>query len=602
MVPTAFVVLDELPLTVNGKVDRRALPAPEAEAGEEYVAPRTDAEKTLAGIWADVLGVERVGVHDNFFALGGDSISALRAAGRVRMVLDGELSSRTLFDHPTVETLARALAATAVPGACAEPVIPRVERDGTLPLSHGQERLAFLADFARGDSAYNTGLALRVSGDIDVSALRTALVGLVARHEALRTTFAGGGQYVHEDVALPMRVVDLAAEAEGVRPAALRRTLQDEQATPFDLDGGPLVRVLVVRLSEREHVLALSMHHIVTDGWSMGVIIRELSTLYAAAVRGEDIVLPEPRIHYPDFAVWQRENLAGGVFDGQLDYWRDKLSGLEPLELPTDRPRPAVRTSDGALHTFAIPSGLVERLRAAAQERGASLFMGLTAVTQLLLSRYSGRRDIAVGTVASGRGHKELENLVGFFVNTLVLRTRIDESAGFGELLSQVRATTLDAFAHQDVPFDRVVDVAEPERDPSRSPLVQALVVLQNSLGLEGEFAGRPAKREFVPRATAKFDVSWEFWAQDGGLTAELEYSTDLFDAATVERMCRHWIALAEVAVASPMAPLDRLECLDPVERELALGEWAGPGVGVGGCSVVELVAGRVGAVPGAVA
>ncbi|MER6505084.1 condensation domain-containing protein, partial [Streptomyces sp. NPDC001455] len=602
MVPSAFVVLDALPLNVNGKVDRRALPAPEAETGEEYVAPRTDAEKILAGVWSDVLGVERVGVHDNFFALGGDSISALRAVGRVRTVIGGELSSRTLFAHPTVETLARALAAPGVPGASAEPAIPRVERAGPLPLSYGQERLAFLADFAPGDSTYNTGLALRVFGDVDASALRTALVGLVARHEVLRTTFADGRQHVQQDIEVPVREVDLVAEADDARPDALLRVLQEEQAAPFDLDGGPLIRVLVVRLSERVHVLVLSMHHIVTDGWSMGVITRELSALYAAAVRGEEAALPEPRIQYPDFAVWQRENLTGGAFDGQLDYWRDKLSGLEPLELPTDRPRPAVRTSAGALHTFEVPVNLVDRLRAAGQERGASLFMGLTAVTQLLLSRYSGRRDITVGTVASGREHTELENLVGFFVNTLALRTRIDESVSFGEMLSAVRATTLDAFAHQDVPFDRVVDAAEPERDPSRSPLVQALVVLQNSLGLEAEFASCPAKREFVPRVTAKFDVSWEFWEENGGLTAELEYSTDLFDASTVERMCRHWTALAEAVVASPTTPLARLECLDPGERELALAQWAGPGVGVGGRSVVELVAGRVAVVPGAVA
>ncbi|MFE7463342.1 amino acid adenylation domain-containing protein, partial [Streptomyces sp. NPDC057499] len=606
MVPSAFVVLDELPLTVNGKVDRKALPAPASEAAEEYVAPRTAAEETLAGIWADVLGLEQVGVHDDFFALGGDSIAALRAIGRVRAALGGDLSSRTLFDHPTVERLATALAPSSgagTPGGNAEPVITRADRDGLLPLSPGQERLAFLADFAPDDTSYNTGLALRIAGDLDHRALRTALTGLVARHEALRTTFDGHHQHVHDDIPVPVRTADLTAEPAATRDETLRRILQDEQAVPFDLSRGPLVRVLTVRLGPDEHVLALSLHHIVTDGWSMGVMVRELGALYTAALRGEQPKLPEITLDYADFATWQRARSESGVYEEGVRHWREALAGLEPLELPTDRPRPAVRTSAGALHTFEIPAVLADRLKAAGRERGASLFMALTAVTQLLLSRYTGRQDIAVGTVTSGRERPELADLVGFFVNTLVLRTHVDEAQGFGALLSAVRETTLDAFAHQDVPFDRVVDAVEPERDPSRSPLFQALVVLQNSLGLDGSFAGLPARRTHVPRTAAKFDLSWEFWEeQGGGLAAELEYNTDLFDAVTVERMCRHWLFLAGVVAAAPEESLSRVVLLDSRERDLALGEWAGPGVGSGGRSVVELVAERVGVVPGAVA
>ncbi|MFF4097779.1 amino acid adenylation domain-containing protein, partial [Streptomyces sp. NPDC001834] len=601
MVPSAFVVLDELPLTVNGKVDRRALPAPEAEsgAGEEYVAPRTDTEKILAGIWADVLGVEQVGVHDDFFALGGDSISSLKVVSRLRGALGTGMSPRALFDHPTVA----ALAGQAAGDEPEEPGIRPAPRTGPLPLSFAQERLWFLDNFTPGGTEYNISAALRLTGELDVVALRAAVAGLVARHEALRTTFDSvdgqGVQTVHapEDSEVAVRVVEAAGED------GLRAVLADEAALPFDLRNGPLTRVVLVRLSECEHVLALSMHHIVTDGWSMGVVTRELSALYTAAVRGEDASLAELPVQYPDFAVWQREHLAGEALDGQLDYWRGKLAGLEPLELPTDRPRPAVRTSAGALHAFEVSSELANRLTRLSQERGASLFMALTAVTQLLLSRYSGQRDIAVGTVVSGRERAEIEDLVGFFVNTLVLRSRIDESVGFGELLSDVRETTLDAFAHQDVPFSRLIEELAPERDTSRTPLVQALVALQNTPMGAFELPGLRVEDEAVPREAAQFELSLHFQQTDGGgLAAVAEFNTDLFDAATVERMCRHWIALAEVAVASPMAPLDRLECLDPVERELALGEWAGPGVGVGGCSVVELVAGRVGAVPGAVA
>ncbi|MER6505154.1 condensation domain-containing protein, partial [Streptomyces sp. NPDC001455] len=336
---------------------------------------------------------------------------------------------------------------------------------------------------------------------------------------------------------------------------------------------------------------------------SMGVITRELSALYAAAVRGEEAALPEPRIQYPDFAVWQREHLAGDALDGQLDYWRGKLDGLEPLELPTDRPRPAVRTSAGALHTFEVPVSLVDRLRAAGQERGASLFMGLTAVTQLLLSRYSGQRDIAVGTAVSGRERTELENLVGFFVNTLVLRTRIDDARTFGEYLDDVRSTVLDAFAHQDVPFSRLIEELAPERDTSRTPLVQAFVSLQNTPPGEFRLPGLQATEHAVPREAAQFELGLHFQETDGGgLAAVVEFSTDLFDRSTVERLCRHWLTLAEQLLADPRLRLSRAGMLETDELEQALLGWSGPGVGVGGRSVVELVAGRVAVVPGAVA
>ncbi|MFF4097585.1 amino acid adenylation domain-containing protein, partial [Streptomyces sp. NPDC001834] len=600
MVPSAFVVLDELPLTVNGKVDRKALPAPAYETAQEHVAPRTDAERALAALWADVLGVEKVGVHDDFFALGGDSISSLKVVSRLRGVLGTALSPRALFDHPTVAALAGQIA---LDEPADEAGVLPAPRTGPLPLSFAQERLWFLHDFDREGVEYNITGALRLTGDLDVAALRAAMAGLVARHEALRTTFDSvdgrGVQSVHapEDIDVPVRTVALSA------PEDLDAALAAEAAIPFDLRTGPLVRALLVRLSECEHVLVLAMHHIVTDGWSMGVITRELSALYAAAVRGEDAALPEPRIQYPDFAVWQRAHLAGDALDGQLAHWRGKLAGLEPLELPTDRPRPAVRTSAGALHTFDVPVSLVDRLKAAGQERGASLFMGLTAVTQLLLSRYSGQRDIAVGTAVSGRERTELEDLVGFFVNTLVLRTRIDDARTFGEFLEDVRSTVLDAFAHQDVPFSRLIEELAPERDTSRTPLVQAFVSLQNTPPGEFRLPGLQVTEHAVPREVAQFELGMHFQETDGGgLAAVVEFSTDLFDRTTVERLCRHWLMLAEQLLADPRLRLSRAGMLEADELAQALLGWAGPGVGVGGCSVVELVAGRVGAVPGAVA
>ncbi|MGW6240423.1 non-ribosomal peptide synthase/polyketide synthase [Streptomyces sp. NPDC055094] len=607
MVPSAFVVLDELPLTVNGKVDRRALPAPDTEGGAEYVAPRSDKEQLLCRIWAEVLGVDRVGVQDDFFARGGDSITGLKVMLRVQKAVGCELSTRTVFDHPTVSAMAEAVARAQTPerahASSQVTAIAPASRDGELPLSYGQERLWFLDDFAPGGVEYNTGLALRLAGHLDLAALRTALDGLTARHEALRTTFGGRVQTVESTVAVPLRVVDLCAKNDADRPHALDKVLRTEQSTPFDLATGPLFRVLAVRLGAREHVLVLSMHHIVTDGWSMGVITRELAALYAAAVRGEDAQLPELPVQYPDFAVWQRERLTGDAHARQLDYWREQLDGLQPLELPTDRPRPAVRTSAGALHTFQVPGELARRLARSGQRRGASLFVVLTAVTQLLLSRYSGQRDVAVGTVVSGRERAELEGLVGFFVNTLVLRARIDQDRhSFDDLLDHVRTTALDAFAHQEVPFDRVVDALAPERDPSRTPLVQALIVLQNSVDMEGDFAGLAARREPVPRESSRFDLTLEFWESPSGLTAELEFNTDLFDAETVERLCGHWLVLAERVVAEPSVPVVRVGMLGGAELERLLMGWAGPGVGVGERSVVELIQDRIAAAPGAVA
>ncbi|MEU9763662.1 amino acid adenylation domain-containing protein [Streptomyces sp. NPDC047987] len=567
MVPSVFVVLDELPLTVNGKVDRRALPAPEAEsgAGEEYVAPRTDTEKILAGIWADVLGVEQVGVHDDFFALGGDSISSLKVVSRLRGALGTGMSPRALFDHPTVAALAGQVAGDEPE----EPGIRPAPRTGPLPLSFAQERLWFLDDYDRDGVEYNVVTALRLTGELDVVALRAAVAGLVARHEALRTTFDSvdgqGVQTVHAPGELEV----------AVRETGLDEAFHEAVSIPFDLVAGPLFRVLLARCSEREHVLVLAMHHIVTDGWSMGVITRELSALYTAAVRGEKADLPKSPVQYPDFAVWQRERLdTDGALDKELAYWKNKLADLEPLELPTDRPRPAVRGTGGALHAFDVPAALTDRLTETGRTRGASLFMSLTAVTQLLLSRFAGRRDVALGTVVSGRERAELENLVGFFVNTLVLRTTIDEARSFDDLLTQVRGTVLDAFAHQDVPFSRLIEELAPERDTSRTPLVQAMLVLQNTPRPEFELPGVRVTEFVPPRDTAQFDLHLEFQpGRDGGLEAVMVHS-DLFDAATADRLARHWLALAKALTAAPALPLRAHDPMDAAERRLLLDSW----------------------------
>ncbi|WP_326812222.1 amino acid adenylation domain-containing protein [Streptomyces scopuliridis] len=605
MVPSAFVVLDALPLTANGKVDRRALPAPDLEIAEEYVGPRTETERAVAAVWTDVLGIERIGVHDNFFSRGGDSISSLQVVSRIRDACGVALSPRALFDRPTVAGLASVvdedalLSATALGGT----VVP-VPRDGELPLSFAQERLWFLDEFAKSSVEYNVVDALRLTGVLDIDALRSAVSALVARHEALRTTFdsvEGRGVQRVRDAADAMADVAFRT-AEVSDSAELDDALRAEAARPFDLRTGPLLRVLLLRMrtpgapsrpvpqpapqpqpeagdadpSERTtHVLVLSMHHIVTDGWSMGVITRELSALYAAAIRGVDPALPELPVQYPDFAAWQRAD-AEGPLTGQLPYWREQLAGIETLDLPVDRPRPAVRTPVGALYSFDVPDGLARRLREAGQgqgqgqrqPQGTSLFMTLTAVTQLLLSRWTGQQDIALGTAVAGRERAELENLVGFFVNTLVLRTRVDESRSFTDLLAEARETVLQAFAHQDVPFSALVDTLAPDRDTSRTPLVQAMVSLQNTPDEPLDLLGVQVAPVPVPRETAQFDLTFGFQDHDGSMAAGIEYSTDLFDPASIERLARHWLNLAEAVLAAPAAPLYGIDTLAATERE----------------------------------
>ncbi|HEV2783795.1 MAG TPA: amino acid adenylation domain-containing protein, partial [Actinophytocola sp.] len=575
MVPSAFVTLDALPLTRNGKLDRGALPAPDpGPAAREFVAPRTETERVVAKALAAVLGLDRVGVEDNFFELGGDSIVSIRLASRLRTAFGLDVSPRAVFRHPTVAALARMIAAeAAIPDT-----IPIVERDGPLPLSFAQQRLWFLNEFEPGGIEYNTPLAVRLRGELDVDALNGALTGLVARHESLRTTFDSvdgrGVQVVHEPHEVRVPVRDLTGLPEADRAAELDRFLAAESRRPFDLREGPPVRIRLVRLAEREHVLLLAMHHIVTDGWSVNVIVGELSAGYAAAVRGERPELPPLPVQYADYAAWQRESLAGTALAEQVEYWRGQLAGVPPLELPTDRPRPAVRTTNGAVLEFAVPADVTARLKELASHQDGTLFMSLIAACQLVLQRWSGQDDIAVGTVVSGRERAELAGLVGFFVNTLVLRSTIDGTDTFTEFLGRVRDTVLDAFAHQDVPFERVVDDLQPVRDTSRTPLFQAMVVLQNNPDEAPELPGLEVEALPMPVVTANFDIMIQFTEVDGGLRGAVNYNTDLFDAATIDRMATHLGVLLDGIAADADRPVSRLPMLTEPERRRVLREW----------------------------
>ncbi|MDQ4105186.1 MAG: condensation domain-containing protein, partial [Actinomycetota bacterium] len=522
---------------------------------------------------------------------------------RVRAALEVEVSPRALFTHPTVAGLAAAIAADAQPGAPALSSIPVLPREGDLPLSFAQQRLWFLNQFEPDSAEYITPTALRFRGQLDVDALTTALTGLVARHESLRTTFDSvdghGVQVVHPPYQLQLPMLDLSELAQAERDTALASILEQDSTTPFDLRQGPLLRPRLVRLATDEHVLSLVLHHIITDGWSTGVLVDELGVLYAAVVRGQPAQLPALPLQYADFAIWQRNQLSEQTLTEQLDYWKRQLSNVAPLELPTDRPRPAVRTSAGAVYEFHIPATVTAALNELGRRYDSTLFITLIAACQLLLHRWSGQDDIAVGTVTSGREKAELERLIGFFVNTLVLRSTVGDNHTFIEFLHQVRGTILDAFAHQDVPFERLVDELQPVRDTSHTPLFQVMVLLQNIPGQIPDLPGLKVDDVAIPVVTANFDLLVQFTElDDGDLHAAVNYNTDLFDPATIERMAGHLQILLTELVAHPTVPLRHLDILTKAERHRVLHEWNNTALDVTPVTLPELFQAQVARTP----
>ncbi len=587
MVPSAYVVLDTLPLTPNGKVDRKALPVPEAPASTtEHIAPRTPTEELLAGLWGQVLGLERVGADAQFFELGGHSLLATQVISRIRSTFGVELPLRALFEAPTVATLARRVDAAVHSRTVQAPPLVPVPRTGELPLSFAQQRLWFIDQLQPGSSAYNIPTALRMRGPLDVGALEKAFISLAERHEALRTTFGVQDgepvQVIHPLPHFPLPVVDLSTLPAAECEAEARRLATQEAQRPFDLARGPVFRALLLRLGEQDHVLIGTMHHIVSDGWSMGVLVRELAELYAAHSLGREPRLPALPVQYADFAAWQRSWLRGDALEKQLEYWRQQLSGAAPvLELPTDKPRPAVQSHRGAVQPVQLSASVSEALLALCQREGTTPFMALLALWQVMMSRYSGQDDISVGSPIAGRTRGETEGLIGFFVNTLVLRTQVDARATFRELLAKVRATTLGAYEHQDVPFEKLVEELRPQRSLSHSPLFQVMLVLQNAPTTTLEVKGRaqdstPLRLEpFESGAqTTKFDLTLSLTQRSEGFGGALSYRTDLFEPGTITRMVEHFTTLVEAAVSAPETRVGELPLLPASERQQVLVRW----------------------------
>ncbi|MFZ1883022.1 MAG: condensation domain-containing protein, partial [Rhodoplanes sp.] len=581
MVPSAFVFVARFPLTANGKLDRGALPAPEAEAGRVYRGPRTPAEEILCSLFAEVLGVTRVGIDDNFFALGGHSLLATRLISRIRTTLDVELAIRVLFEAPTVEGLARRLEE----GGAARPALRPMARPLEIPLSFAQRRLWFLDRLEGPSGTYTIPVAVRLKGELDLAALEVALGDVVARHESLRTVFPDRlgvprQEILTGDAGRPRLVVASLREAE--LPAALSSVA----GRGFDLSAEPPLRAHVFALGAHEHVLLLVLHHIAGDGWSMRPLWRDLGAAYGARVRGSAPRLPGLPVQYADYTLWQHgvlgaESDGASAIAGQLAFWRGALAGLPAeLDLPRDRARPAVSSYRGDLVGLHLSAALHGRLLALAREAGASLFMVLQAGLAALLTRLGAGEDIPVGSPIAGRTDSALDDLVGFFVNTLVLRTDTSGDPSFRALIGRVRSANLAAYAHQDLPFERLVEALNPARSLARHPLFQVMLAFQNNAEARPELCGLEVFAEPVATQSAQFDLSVSLGERRGsdgspaGLEGVIEYATDLFDRSSVEGLAGRLVRLLEGAVGDPGRSISALEILSAAERRVLLHDW----------------------------
>ncbi len=605
MVPAAFVFLPELPVGSTGKVDRDRLPAPELSAGDLGEAPCTAAEEIVAGIWCEVLGLARVSRSANFFELGGHSLLATQVVSRLRAATGAELALREMFQSPTVAALAAAVEASLSVGVstAAPPPIRPVPRDAGLPLSFAQERLWFLDRLSPGNAGYHIPLALAAHGELSLPVLERALGAMVRRHETLRTTYGAQADRPVQRISPPafwaLPLVDLAALPEASRRVEARRLADGEVARPFDLERDPVLRASALRLAPREHVLLLVVHHIAADGWSLGVMVEEIVALYPPIPHPP---VPALAVQYADFAVWQREWLRGEALERQLAYWRERLAGAPALDLPTDRPRPPAQSFRGATRMHAIAAVTTRALEALARRHDATLFMVLLAAMQTLLGRYAGQEDVVLGSPIANRTRAELEPLIGFFVNTLALRGDLAGDPPFGELVARSRRAALEAYAHQDLPFERLVEKLRPERRLSHNPIFQVMFALQNTPLRAIDLPGLTfSPVEFAFPAT-RFDLEVFFTEVAGGLSVQLTYATDLFDATTIARLESHLDALLAAAAADPSQPLSELPLLPAPERHQLLVGWNDTAVAIPRQDVASLFAVQARLRPDAVA
>src|SRR5215213_1864805 len=578
MVPPDFVLLESMPLTPNGKLDREALPSPAFmyEQKKDFVAPRTAIEAQLAREWGELLNVERISIDENFFELGGHSLLATQLVSRLRESMQIELPLRSLFETPTIMSLAESIESRRGTTMQSPQSIQRALRVGDLPLSFAQQRLWFLHQLDPQNTAYNISVGVRLSGQLNVAALERALSEVIRRHEVLRTSFESSidrqpVQVVREAQPIGLETILINEQlSDAEKEARVYEVLRRETQGPFDLTAGQMLKVRLLRLGPQEHVLLLLLHHIVSDAWSMAVLLKEVAALYPAFAAGQPSPLDELPLQYGDYAVWQREWLSGEVLERELEYWRRQLAGAPAqLELPLDRERPATQTFRGAHHSFAAGSDVGTALKELGQQRGATLFMTLLAAFKVLLGFLSKSDDIVIGTNVANRNRKETEELIGFFINQLVLRTDLSGNPTFTELLARVRETTLGAYAHQDVPFEKVVEAVRPERTLKYSPLFQVKIDLPNVPMPPLELPELRLSLLDGKGAISHFDITLYLTETDQGLTGVFEYNTDLFDASTIARMAGHFEKLLNRIASNPDLTLGELTAaLEEDERE----------------------------------
>ncbi|MFN7949388.1 MAG: amino acid adenylation domain-containing protein [Blastocatellia bacterium] len=579
--PAAYVPLAALPLTPNGKIDRRALPEPDEPADERsqpYVAPRIETERVIAEIWAEVLGVRQPGIHDHFLELGGHSLLAGQVINRLRAVFQTEIPLRALFESPTIAGLAGRVEEALQSGTSTTmtPLV-RAEERSAWPLSFAQRRLWFLDQLEPGTATYNLRRIVRIDGPLNVAALRRAWQTIIDRHDILRTTFTASdgqpSQIIAPALTIELPLTDLSNTPQSEREA--ERLAMETAAQPFDLQRGPLLRGRLLRLSDETHYLAVVFHHIISDGWSLGIFFRELGALYQAFASAQPAALPPLEIQYADYALWQQQQLQGHRLAEHLAFWRQHLAGAPALlELPTDFPRPAVQRYQGAQLSSHLPTALRDELQALSQREGVTLFMTLLAAFQTLLQRYSQQDQIVTGTPTAGRTTSETEALIGFFVNTLALRGDLSGDPTFQELLARTRQRALGAYAHQELPFERLVEELQPVRSLSYSPVFQVMFALQNAPAAESEQGALKFSTVRIPGTAARFDLSLDVYEETDGLTVRLEYDTDLFEAATAERVLAHFRTLLEAVASNPAQHLSALPLLADGERRQLLHDW----------------------------
>jgi amino acid adenylation domain-containing protein len=578
MIPAAFVFLDTFPLTPNGKVDRRALTEPDSSAytrTTNIVTPRNALEQQLADIWSEVLGISPVSIDDNFIDLGGHSLLALKVISLLKKRLQIDLPVRCLFDCPTIDKLARLISEYASSDTYS-PLYP-VAREQNIPLSFGQEQIWLTHQLIPEGTAYNLESSVHIPGKINCSALEKSLTELINRHEILRTTYPTIDgwplQKIHSPFSFSLPVIDLRNFSKAEREIEVQRIAAKEIRKPFNLAEGPVLRAMLVRLEDTDTRLYLNMHHILADGGSINyILLPELEHLYTAFSQGKQPSLPELSIQYADFAVWQRNHLRQSIIAPQVAYWKEKLNNIPQLRLPVDRPRTSQTTSTGSVHEFFISKELNKHLKALSRSTGVTLFMTLVAAFKVLLYRYSAQEDIAIGTVSSQRNMNELDNIIGYFLNTLVLRSDLSGNPCFRELLERVKEVTLSAYAHQDVPFQRLVDAIRPDSHLGITPFFQAFFILQPPPGKE---EASWAEIEVKESGATQFDLSFDMEERpEEGMIGTIEYNSDLFDIATIKQLAKHFIVLLEGIVADPDQKISHLQLLTKKEQHKLLIEW----------------------------